>query len=82
MDKLIVIALVDEGSLDVNLKTLNITSDDEGHESLESPEDDGGGPGGDAVPYGVVFLWLRRSRRMILKSTLMKGSRGRRLLQF
>jgi hypothetical protein len=29
-----------------------------------------------------VFLWLRRSRRMILKSTLMKGSRGRRLFQF
>jgi hypothetical protein len=56
MDELIAIALVDEGSLDVNLNTLNITSDDEGHESLESPKDDGGSPGGDAVPCGDGVL--------------------------
>lgn len=56
MDELITIAFVDEGSLDVNLNTLNITLDDEGHESLESPEGDGGGPGGDDVPYGDGVL--------------------------
>jgi hypothetical protein len=50
MDKLIAIALGDEGSLNLT----NITSDDEGHESLESP--DGGGLSGDAVPNGESAL--------------------------
>jgi hypothetical protein len=52
MDELVAIALGDEGSLDVNLNLMNITSDDEGHESLESL--DGGGPGGNVVLSGEL----------------------------
>jgi hypothetical protein len=49
MDELIAIGDdSNKGSLDVNLNLMNITSDDDGLESLESLG--GGGPSRDAVP--------------------------------